>query len=120
VATKKQPAEERPPFYDPAVHTDPNQWVSVELVCSCGRIWRQHDPVSLVEPQVRDWLACHTGEGHAPASIADAVAEQERRRRAAFVVVGREQDYQPRERPYLDTTDTTVRPWPALDQPQEA
>ncbi|GAA0897695.1 hypothetical protein [Pseudonocardia zijingensis] len=118
MATTKQAADERPPFYDPAVHTDLDQWVYVELVCSCGRIWRQKDPVQLVEPQVRDWLARHAGEGHAPASIAAAVAEQERRRHAAFVVVGREQDYQPRERAYLDTSDTTARPWPAFDQPE--
>lgn len=110
--SKPAAVQERPSPYDPAVHADPNQRVYVELVCACGRVWRQRDPVRLVEPQVRDWLARHAGEGHGPASIAAAIAEQERRRHAAFVVVGREGDYRPREYQRLDTADTTVTPWP--------
>jgi hypothetical protein len=116
VATKKQPAEERPPFYDPAVHTAPDQLVYVELVCSCGRIWRQRDPVRFVQPQVRSWLARHVGDGHGPATKADAVAERERRRQAAFIAAGRERDYRPSEGLHLDLDDPTVRSWPVFEQ----
>lgn len=107
-------AGDRPPLYDPAVHVDPNQWVFVELYCACGAIWRQRDPVSFVEPQVRDFLARHAGDGHGPACKADAVAARERVREAAFLVAGRSGEYQPKTYTNIDTACTRERPWPVF------
>jgi hypothetical protein len=114
VATKTDRApEDRPPIYDPAVHTDPAQEVFIELYCECGGILRQRDPVSYVKRgPLPAFLGRHIGAGHGPASKSDAVAAREKRREAAHVLAGEE--YSPREYPNLDTTDTTVIPWPDL------
>jgi hypothetical protein len=106
--------DDAPPTYDPAVHTDPDEWVYVQLFCLCGSIWRQRDPVHTVEPFVRQWIAAHTGDGHGEASKADAIAEREARREAAFRVQGIAHEYEPKEHPNLDVTCTKPRPWPVL------
>jgi hypothetical protein len=110
----KQP--DRPPLYDPAVHTDPDVEVFVELYCVCGALWRQRDPVSYVEPRVREFLAAHTGRMHGPASKATCIDAREARREAGFKALGRA-DYRRRDYPNLDTTDATVREWPAFPVP---
>lgn len=108
--------EERPPLYDPAVHTDPAQLVFTELFCLCGGIWRQRDPVEVVEPFVRSWLAQHVGEGHGPASKKQAVDEREARKEAALRAVGRGAEYRRKTYERLDDTDTTVLPWPTFPE----
>lgn len=95
-------------FYDPAVHTDPEQAVRVAMFCSCGGAHRQMDPVRLVTPQVADFAARHTGPGHGQASEADALAEREARRWAAHRAQGRAHLYEPRDA----GGDTEIRPWP--------
>ncbi len=114
-------APDAPPVYDPTAHTDPNLVVRMEVWCRCGAARRFQDPVSWIEPQARDWVARHPvtgpdGEptGHGPATIAEAVAEQEARREAAFRVVGEQASYVPRDHGDLDTTCTADRPWPAF------
>lgn len=106
-----------PPAYDPAVHTDPDQWVSAELYCLCGALWQQRDPVSFVEPQVRDFLARHAGEGHGPASKKACVAAREKKREAAFVLADQAGRYQPKPYPNLDTGCTKKRTWPVFPDP---
>lgn len=107
-----------PPAYDPAVHADPDQWVFVELYCACGALWRQRDPVSYVEPQVRDFLARHTGEGHGPATKKACVAAREAKRKAAFLLADQAARYQPKPYPNLDTSCTKKRAWPVFPNEQ--
>lgn len=110
---------QRPPLYDPAVHTDPHEVVFVELYCQCGSVRKFQDPVAWIDSQVRGWLDDHPIRtidggmtGHGPVSIAECVAEQEARREAAFRAVGDQPSYTPREHPDMDTTCTRPRPWP--------
>lgn len=118
MATKKKPApaavQDRPPPYDPAVHVDPAMWVFAEMYCACGGLWRQRDPVSYVEPQVRAWLDRHSGQGCSPTSKATCVTEREARREAAFRAQGRGNEYAPKDHPNLDTTCIRDRPWPVF------
>ncbi|HEY8588479.1 MAG TPA: hypothetical protein VIL55_02890 [Naasia sp.] len=106
--------EDPAPYYDPAVHTDPEQVVYVQLFSTSGAVWRQRDPVHLVEPYVRAFIARETAAGHGPASKADCIAERERRRYAAFVMQGIGDQYAPKEHPNLNTECTKPRPWPAF------
>jgi hypothetical protein len=106
-----------PPLYDPRIHTDPDQWVFTELYCTCGALWRQRDPVSYVEPQVRDFLARHAGEGHGPATKKACVAAREAKRKAAFVLRDQAHRYQPKPYPNLDAGCTKKRPWPVFPEP---
>jgi hypothetical protein len=115
-AAEEQPAEERPPLYDPAVHTDPAQPVFTELYCACGGLWRQRDPVAVVAPMVAWFTAKHTGDGHGPASKADCIAERETRREAAFRAAGKAGEYRPREHPHIDITSSELRSWPQLPE----
>lgn len=104
-----------PPTYDPEVHTDPDELVHVQLFCRCGGVWRQIDPVHLVEAFVRDWLKRHPeGEEHGPATIAEFVEERETRKHAALRAVGKAHEYQPKTYATLDATCTAPRPWPVL------
>lgn len=106
------------PLYDPATHTRPATVVYTELVCACGAIRRQRDPVAVQVPFLRAWLAAHAGDGHGPASKSDAVAERERRKRAAMEAAGIGDQYAPKDYANLDTTSTAVIPWPELpDEP---
>lgn len=111
--------QERPPLYDPARHVDPKQWVFVELYCLCGAVWRQRDPVAFVEPQVRDFLARHAGEGHGPASKKACIAAREERRRAVFVVRGEVARYQQKQYSNIDASCTRKRPWPVFPEQVE-
>lgn len=116
---RKQKQPDLPPLYDPAVHTDPDLAVFVELYCACGALWRQRDPVSYVEPRVVEFLAAHTGRMHGPASKAACIDAREARREAAFKARGNS-GYRRRDYPNLDTADTTARPWPAFPVPLPA
>lgn len=107
---------DRPPLYDPAVHTDPKQVVFAELYCLCGGIWRQRDDVATLREWVANWIGRHTGDGHGAASKAAAVDERESRKEAAMRARGRGDQYRRKDYLNLDTTDTTVRPWPAFPQ----
>lgn len=112
--------EDAPPYYDPAVHTDPEQLVYVQVFCTCGDLLRQRDPVWAVLRLLPTWLSRHQGEDHGPASKADCVAERERRREAAHVVSGLAHEYAPREHPNLNTECTKDRPWPGYELVAEA
>lgn len=114
-APKTTPPGE-PPLYDPAQHRDPDEQVYLELYCACGSIRRQIDPVRLVRATLADWLPQHQGDGHGPASKADAVAEREARREAAHRAAGRAGGYERGDYPHLDDTCTQPRPWPALEE----
>ncbi len=105
---------ERPPLYDPAVHTDPLQVVFVELYCLCGALWRQRDPVSWVEPQVRDFLTRHGGNGHGPASKKDCIDQREVVREAALVAQRRGVEYERKIYPNIDDQCTAERAWPVM------
>jgi hypothetical protein len=107
-----------PPLYDPRVHSDPDLWVFTELYCKCGALWRQRDPVSWVEPQVRDFLARHTGEGHGPATKKACVAAREEKRKAAFVLRDQAQRYEPKAYPNLDSGCVKKRAWPTFPDSQ--
>lgn len=107
---RKQP--DRPPLYDPTVHTDPELVVFTELYCQCGALWRQRDPASHVAPRVAEFVALHTGRGHGPASKAQTMHAREARREAKYVARGRAADFRARTYSNVDTTDTEVRPWP--------
>jgi hypothetical protein len=108
----------QPPLYDPQSHLDPQQVVFVELYCMCGAIWRQRDPVEVVEPFVRGWLAKHQGAGHGPASKNAAVEERERRKEAVLTAAGRAGDYERKTYDHLDDTCTRPRPWPVFTDQQ--
>ncbi|SHL53226.1 hypothetical protein SAMN05443637_13522 [Pseudonocardia thermophila] len=114
VVAEQQRGDERPPLYDPAVHTDPEQWVFTELYCECGGLWRQRDPVAYVEPQVRAFLARHSGEGHGPATKKACITAREQRRKAAYAVAGQVGRYQPKQYPHIDSACTKRRPWPVF------
>lgn len=123
MATRKRgparitPVEDRPPPYDPAVHTDPEQMVFVELYCQCGALWRQRDPVSYVEPQVRDWLTRHAGEGHGPTSKKACIDQREVVREAALVGQRRGHEYMRKTYANLDDQCTAQRAWPVFPEP---
>ena len=87
------------PIYDPAVHVEPDTMVRVEMFCACGMAHRQLDPVSYCLPSITLFRARHHGDGHGPVSGADAFAERETRREAAFRAAGRQAEYQPKDRP---------------------
>ncbi len=108
--------DDAPPVYDPAEHADPDQPVYVQLFCACGSLWRQRDPVRLVEPAVRGFIAQHTGPGHGAVSKTDCIGEREARREAAFRVRGRAHEYAPKDHPTLNTECTKPRPWPVLPE----
>ena len=106
--------DDAPPYYDPAVHTDPDQWVYVQVFCACGGVHRQRDPVRDVLPFLATWLTRHDGPGHGPVSKADCIAEREARREAAFRVQGKAHEYAPKDHPLLNTECTKPRPWPQV------
>ena len=106
---------DQPPLYDPSIHTDPDQMVYVELYSTSGAIWRQRDPVSLVEPFVRDWIARQQAAGFEATSKAGAVAVREGLRKLQMGAA-----YEPRDYPNLDAACKKPRPWPVFpDQPLE-
>lgn len=114
------PRRQPPPVYDPATHIDPNETVHVQLFCTCGGVWRQIDPVSIVEPYVRQWLARHPVEdGHGAATIAEAIDERESRKQAAMRAGGKGGEYQRKTYETLDDTCTAARPWPVFPEKQE-
>lgn len=103
------------PLYDPAVHTveDGDPTVYVEMFCACGSgVLRQRDPVSYVEPMVRNFLDRHSAPACGAASKAEFVQARETLRQAAATIA--RQEYEPREYPRLDIDDEP-RPWPALE-----
>lgn len=102
------------PLFDPAVHTDPNQLVYLELYCLCGSLLRQRDPVWAVEYMAGDFIGKHTGDGHGPASKAACIKEREAVREAAFRMAGRAAEYRPKPHPNLDVKCRKARPWPVL------
>ena len=110
------------PAYDPGVHTvEENPVVRLELWCSCGRGHRQVDPVSHCLPQIADFRAKHSGDGHGPASPQDAVAEREARREAGFRAVGRQAEYERKEHDVEGATAFDWTPPPAdVAQPKES
>lgn len=107
------------PVYDPGVHTDPDTVVHAQLFCMCGGVHRQLDPVRFTEPFVRSWLDKHRGDGHGPATIAEAIEEREVRKQAALRVAGRGHEYQRKTYETLDPTCTASRPWPVFSDQQE-
>ncbi len=97
------------PLYDPGQHASDDDLVRVELACSCGAVRKQADPVSYITRTVTDWNARHSGSGHGPASVADAIRERESRREAAYRAAGRPEAYEPSD---LPDASTEVRTWP--------
>ena len=103
------------PVYDPDVHTDPEQFVSVELYSTSGHALRQVDPVAYIERSVREFVERERAAGHEATSRAEALTEAERRREAAHIVEGRGDDYVPSTKlDALTAADESVTEWPAL------
>lgn len=86
------------PLYDPATHVDDDEVVRVELWCKCTAAFRQVDPVKYVRPQVEDFLARHSGDGHGSVSAAVALKEREARREGALRAIGRQDEFKPKKR----------------------
>src|SRR5687768_4336741 len=117
-ASARKAAAANAPMFDPGQHltaqgapAGDDPMVRVELCCSCGGVRRQVDPVSYILRTVTDWRARHAGDGHEPASLADAIAEREARRESAHRAAGRPGDYEPSD--YSDAS-TEVIAWPDL------
>jgi hypothetical protein len=122
MAARKKPLarvapDDRPPTYDPAVHLDPEQTVFVELYCACGALWRQRDPVAYVEPQVRDFLTRHAGDGHGPVSKKACIDARERVREAVLVGQRRGHEYTRKTYANIDDQCTADRAWPVFPDP---
>jgi hypothetical protein len=115
---RKQQQPDRPPLYDPAAHTDPQQLVFTELYCLCGSLWRQRDPVAYVAPRVAEFIERHTGRSHGPASKADCIRAREARREALCMAAGKPEQFRAKTYEHIDTNDVEVWPWPRFPPPE--